>query len=334
MTSTAPFTFIEDKVAIGGLLAYGEDLSAFTFRMNVAWELCGDMDSPLDTSRFKPIDASRHGAIHNARLNDDDNIEPQAEEILRAAALVSEAIENGHTVLVTCAAGRNRSGVVLAEALIQLGRDTEAVISNIQSKRLHALSNNTFVEWLRRDRPSYEWAQQWRDFLKTRPDLVVTTGGHCWFGFCNMLFIREFTRPAEKQEEKRGYMHDWDVFLKRFGDRKLKEGGLNRIWSIALDGGKPTPAEYGEEFAREFIEGYSGKPAPPVTKSDAGTQRRFFRVSKAERIRMLVELGALPSNCGKTTHSVELVALSRLRATVTLEPLEVLMDALDAKEKG
>lgn len=147
--STAPYTLIEAGVAIGGLLAYGEELDQFDFKMNVAWELSPDEESILDKSRFKPI--SKYHSVVHARLND-DYIEPQIPEVLRAVGLVIEALKGGKTVLVTCAAGRNRSGLVLAESLITLGADVEATISNIQAKRLHALSNPSFNDWLRRAR--------------------------------------------------------------------------------------------------------------------------------------------------------------------------------------
>jgi protein-tyrosine phosphatase len=148
-----PYTYIQDGVAIGGLLAYGEDLTMFSFKMNVAWEVIDGDECILDRSRYAPVSSTVRGeVVLHARLNDDDYIEPQLPEIKRAVDLVCAAMREGKSVIVTCAVGRNRSGLVLAESLIQLGGDVEEVIANIQTKRQHALGNKTFVSWLRRDR--------------------------------------------------------------------------------------------------------------------------------------------------------------------------------------
>jgi len=144
LTPFGPYSFVWDKVAIGGILAYGEPLTPFGFIMNVAWEIT---DYGGVSEEFV-----RGVRVLHARLNDDDDIEPQIPEILRAVALVVKAHSEGHPILVTCAAGRNRSGLVVAESLIQLGNDPKKVISSIQARRAHALSNDTFVQWLMRKR--------------------------------------------------------------------------------------------------------------------------------------------------------------------------------------
>lgn len=69
-----------------------------------------------------------------------------------AAARVADLMREGgaRKVLVTCAAGRNRSGLVtglLLHELYNLSGDT--AISIIQGKRPGALSNDSFVEFLR-----------------------------------------------------------------------------------------------------------------------------------------------------------------------------------------
>jgi len=51
------------------------------------------------------------------------------------------------------AAGRNRSGIVIAEHLIQTGwGSAEKVIATIQTARHKALTNDAFVAWLMRPR--------------------------------------------------------------------------------------------------------------------------------------------------------------------------------------
>lgn len=161
MTSTAPFTWLGPKVAIGGVAAYTEDLSPFTFKMNCAFELFAQdakgrgriiVDSRWDPRAEERKDTFSKYQVLHARLDDSPYVEPQVPEILRAANIVAQAIRQGDTVLVTCAAGRNRSGVVLCEALVLCGHPVEQAIAHIQAKRLHALSNEAFVKWLRRKR--------------------------------------------------------------------------------------------------------------------------------------------------------------------------------------
>jgi hypothetical protein len=138
----APYSFVSDEIAVGGLLAYGEPLQEFGFVMNVAWEL------------VSAGDVVQGRRVEHARLDDNDNgdIEPQVPEILRAVKLVAQARQCGHSVLVTCAAGRNRSATVVAEYLIQSGLPAHAVIERIRERRANSLGNQTFVDWLLRKR--------------------------------------------------------------------------------------------------------------------------------------------------------------------------------------
>ena len=95
--------------------------------------------------------------------NDDSPKYPLTREKLRialwAAGEVSRAIQAGEQVLVTCAAGLNRSGLVSALTLHKLyGWSGERCIRQVQEKRrnsaahpgLGALSNPEFVTALRR----------------------------------------------------------------------------------------------------------------------------------------------------------------------------------------
>lgn len=159
--STAPFTWLGPRLAIGGLAAYTEDLSAFTFKMNCAFELFAQdakgrgrivVDSRWDPHTEKRKDTFSKYQVLHARLDDSEHVAPQVPEILRAAGTVATALRRGDTALVTCAAGRNRSGVVLCEALVMCGEPVEKAIAHIQAKRKYALSNEAFVKWLRRKR--------------------------------------------------------------------------------------------------------------------------------------------------------------------------------------
>lgn len=150
MGPEGPYSFVwNDQVAIGSLSAYAEESVAnFGFVMNVARELSVDEDGEEKVSEM----VFGREVLH-ARLVDVENfVLPQVPEILRAVALVRKAHDKGHTILVTCYAGRNRSGVVVAEHLIQLGNDPQKVVKTIQQHRSFALTNRSFVKWLLRAR--------------------------------------------------------------------------------------------------------------------------------------------------------------------------------------
>ena len=66
-----------------------------------------------------------------------------------ASREVAEALGRGEKVLVTCAAGLNRSGLVSALAMLRLqgpSADAGAVVAQIQARREMALCNDAFVE--------------------------------------------------------------------------------------------------------------------------------------------------------------------------------------------
>lgn len=69
---------------------------------------------------------------------------------------VAQLVEAGLRVQVLCAAGLNRSGLVVARALIAMGNDPEKAIEMIRSKRPNALHNSVFVEWLLSEQPDRE----------------------------------------------------------------------------------------------------------------------------------------------------------------------------------
>jgi hypothetical protein len=148
-------------LAIGGLLAYSEPekLSPFGLILNVAWEL-------NQTEPLQPREKLGEHIIEHVRLDDNYDVGPQVPEILRAVGMIRIAHEAGKNVLVTCAAGRNRSALVVAEYMLQhtftsrngwpeplcAERKAEIIIDNIRRKRAHALGNEAFVEWLKRAR--------------------------------------------------------------------------------------------------------------------------------------------------------------------------------------
>ncbi|MFF9752678.1 protein phosphatase [Streptomyces sp. NPDC014344] len=70
--------------------------------------------------------------------------------VIRLAEAACEALDAGRTVLVRCFHGYNRSGLVVAHALMRRGRPAEAAIRLIRSRRSPwALHNDLFVDYLR-----------------------------------------------------------------------------------------------------------------------------------------------------------------------------------------
>lgn len=75
-----------------------------------------------------------------------------AEQVRAWSRRIAGWIEDGETVLVRCAAGLNRSGLVVARTLIEQGHaPVEAVRLVRERRRPDALNNPWFVEWLRHE---------------------------------------------------------------------------------------------------------------------------------------------------------------------------------------
>lgn len=143
ITPHASYSYVADRLAIGGIMAYGENLSAFSQRINVAYEI--DPGAYLFPS--KP-----HA---NYKLDDTKSrrdVLGQAAEVFRAVEHVKQVHARGGSVLVTCAMGRNRSALVVAEYLIQCGNKPEDIVAKIRERRAHSLTNSVFVQWLCRPR--------------------------------------------------------------------------------------------------------------------------------------------------------------------------------------
>ena len=70
-------------------------------------------------------------------------------QVLKVARKVAGDITEGKTVLVTCAAGLNRSGLVSALALCGLGWTPNEAINAVREARPGALFNQQFVKVIR-----------------------------------------------------------------------------------------------------------------------------------------------------------------------------------------
>ncbi|MFG2604627.1 dual specificity protein phosphatase family protein [Streptomyces sp. NPDC048514] len=70
--------------------------------------------------------------------------------VMRLARAVNETLDAGRRVLVRCHHGYNRSGLVIAHALVQRGSSPDEAIRLIRDRRsAWALHNELFVEYLR-----------------------------------------------------------------------------------------------------------------------------------------------------------------------------------------
>ena len=106
-----------------------------------------------------PAPPHRRVRVHGCPL---DDAHLTREEIARAtetARHVARSVASGSDVLVTCAQGRNRSGLVTALALHALtGCGGAAAVRQVRERRLNALgpalTNVTFVHYLITIRPA------------------------------------------------------------------------------------------------------------------------------------------------------------------------------------
>ncbi|MDF3297902.1 protein-tyrosine phosphatase family protein [Streptomyces tropicalis] len=75
--------------------------------------------------------------------------------VIRLARAAGEALDRGRRVLVRCHHGYNRSGLVVAQALVGRGRGADEAIRLIRARRSPwALHNELFVAYLRTGLPT------------------------------------------------------------------------------------------------------------------------------------------------------------------------------------
>lgn len=94
--------------------------------------------------------------IHAPFDDSDIRQRPQDEATAaEAARQVAAAMRAGTEVLVTCYAGRNRSGLVCGLALLDHAHDPLWTIRHIQERRPSALTNQSFVDLIMRSGVDY-----------------------------------------------------------------------------------------------------------------------------------------------------------------------------------
>jgi len=118
------------------------------------------MAAALDAGRFDvlvlcakeiprvPGDAPPGVRVIDARIDDGELSPDEARVAEQAASAVLKELAYGRKVLVTCFAGRNRSGLVSALVLKRLGWPGAAAVEKVRSARRNALTNESFVRYL------------------------------------------------------------------------------------------------------------------------------------------------------------------------------------------
>lgn len=114
-------------------------------------DLEGDVDSSL-------VEAEQEGQTTLYLywpIKDEETMPPEA-TVRSIASFAARLLDEGSEVLVHCKAGHNRSGLICARTMIEQGHDAEDAIQTVRDKRGdgHALNNETFVRWLRKEKPS------------------------------------------------------------------------------------------------------------------------------------------------------------------------------------
>ncbi|WP_410616359.1 protein phosphatase [Amycolatopsis sp. lyj-109] len=92
---------------------------------------------------------------HFAEMPDGPLTAAQLADVERFAGLAAEAVRAGRRTLVRCHAGLNRSGLVVAQTLVELGLGVPAAIERVRQRRSPwALSNELFVQYLETGLPT------------------------------------------------------------------------------------------------------------------------------------------------------------------------------------
>jgi protein-tyrosine phosphatase len=129
-------TSLTGKLWIGGRPPEGPAVRASGFNVLM---LCSDTYQPPDTS-FPGV-----RVIRRPFMDRPFSVQPEAQALaLAAGELIYQCMARGSVCLVTCNEGRNRSGLVCAIALAEMGMDPQAASQLIRDRRLGALTNMDF----------------------------------------------------------------------------------------------------------------------------------------------------------------------------------------------
>lgn len=113
-----------------------------------------DLEGDVDTA-IPEQEGQRGTTIYVYWPIEDKDEMPEADGVRSIAHFVSALLDRDKEVLVHCRSGHNRSGLVCARTLIHRGMEPREAIERVRAGRSdgHALTNETFVDWLERERP-------------------------------------------------------------------------------------------------------------------------------------------------------------------------------------
>jgi len=114
----------------------------------------GDFDVYVSTAAEIKPPISIQGDFRSYHISLDDapwDFGSHPEEVVELVAIAKDLamlVQSGHKVLIFCHMGMNRSGLMTALTLMQLGLSWNQAIANIRQRHGCALSNQSFVEAL------------------------------------------------------------------------------------------------------------------------------------------------------------------------------------------
>lgn len=114
------------------------------------FDLVVSMHRPDGSDVERPVCNPPEGTEHMELLFEDDPFalrDPlNLEAVMEAAEFVAQAVDDGRKTLVRCHAGMNRSSLVAALAMVQMGYEPTSAIMRIRATRTRfALFNTSFV---------------------------------------------------------------------------------------------------------------------------------------------------------------------------------------------
>ncbi|KRB76596.1 hypothetical protein ASE01_15945 [Nocardioides sp. Root190] len=102
--------------------------------------------SMVTRAGYGPADGVEHHVLRMADAAVDQGI---ARRVAELAGVAAAAVRDGRSVLVRCSGGLNRSGLMVASTLVELGHDVPSAIDLVRRARgPWALTNPMFVRHL------------------------------------------------------------------------------------------------------------------------------------------------------------------------------------------
>ena len=133
---------------VPGLFMGGHDVRSQSRTACVVTDQFDVVVSMTTREGYGPDDGVEHHVARMADAGVDAGIAARVDEL---AGIVADAAAAGRTVLVRCSGGLNRSGLVVASALLRMGHDADEAIARVRAARgPWALTNPAFVTHLRR----------------------------------------------------------------------------------------------------------------------------------------------------------------------------------------